>query len=233
PLVAGARFAEELSLDGALRWSDYDFLSGSETTARLGLNWAPVRDLRFRASWAEGFRAPSIGERFDPEQLTFDMYSDPCIFGQDDPVVASNCASEGFAPGAGGLQGQVASLTRGSEALDPETSENWTLGAVFSPTAMPDLVVSVDWFNIEIDDAIGQPGAANVINACYASPDFSSPLCALILGPDAVGDTPNADPGRPFRNAFDDISGVDLGLANRQLFETTGVDFEVRYGLDV
>ena len=166
------------------------------------------------------------------------MYTDPCNgYGEPgtetDPVVAANCASEGLPPDfVGFASAQAWGFRQGNEALEPESADSWTVGFVFSPAALPDLVVSLDWFNIEIEDAIGSAGTQNIINACYASPGFSSPLCDLLVGPAAVGDQPSADPNRPFRNVFDDISGVDLTLYNLSIFETSGIDASLRYGFD-
>ena len=63
PLLADKPFADLLELTGAVRFSDYS-TSGSTTTFKAGANWKPIEDLRLRATWAEGFRAPSIGELF-------------------------------------------------------------------------------------------------------------------------------------------------------------------------
>ena len=63
PLLSDAPFADLLELNGAVRFSDYS-TSGSTTTFKAGVNWKPIEDLRLRGTWAEGFRAPSIGELF-------------------------------------------------------------------------------------------------------------------------------------------------------------------------
>ena len=60
PLLSDVPFADLLELNGAVRFSDYS-TSGSTTTFKGGVNWKPIPDLRFRGSYAEGFRAPSIG----------------------------------------------------------------------------------------------------------------------------------------------------------------------------
>ena len=70
-------FFHRLELTGAARYSDYS-TSGSTTTFSAGINWEPIEDLLFRGSWAEGFRAPSIGELFGTPSRFDQEVVDPC-----------------------------------------------------------------------------------------------------------------------------------------------------------
>jgi iron complex outermembrane receptor protein len=235
PLLRNAPWAKLLAVEASVRWSDYDFLDSGETNAKFGLEWAPVEDLRLRAIYTEGFRAPNIAERFDPAIPSAEDYADPCAFYSDpgtDPVVAANCASELLpADFEGGPQGQAVSLIRGNQELEPEEAENLTLGLIWTPSMLPGLVVTLDWFDIEIEGAIGSAGAQNIINLCYRSPGFSSPYCDLLRGPGFVDETPHGT--SPYRNVAGDISGVDLINGNFQVFNTSGVDFTVAWGFNV
>lgn len=105
------------------------------------------------------------------------------------------------------------------------------VGVILTPTMMPDWSVTVDYFDYEITDAIGTAGTDNVITGCYDSVGFSSPLCALMIGPAAVGDT--AGSSGPYRDVFKTISGVLLTQANLGTYETSGVDFAINYSHDV
>jgi iron complex outermembrane receptor protein len=238
PLLADAAFAKELNLDISGRWSDYDFLASSDTNLKVGMDWAPVSAIRFRSTYAEGFRAPNIFELFQPERpLLGAAYNDPCdnfSAATVSQVVFDNCASEGLpTDGSFSLTSAWASgVWGGNTSLEPEESESVTFGIVFTPEFAEGLSITLDWFDISIDRAIGSFNANDIITRCYNSPNFSSPLCALIEGPAGVGigGVPHAT--SPIRNVFGDIAGVILTNQNLSIFETSGVDFDVRYGFE-
>ena len=77
PLLADVAFADLLELNGAVRFFGL-FQLGSTTTFKAGANWKPIEDLRLRVSWAEGFRAPQIGELFGTQTRFDQQLSDPC-----------------------------------------------------------------------------------------------------------------------------------------------------------
>ncbi len=232
PILEGAPFAEVLTVTASVRWSDYDFLSSSDTNWKFGAEWAPINDVRFRATVSEGFRAPNIDELFAPVEQTASNYNDPCVnYGAlGSGVVFDNCASEGLPTNFSLTSSQAFGNIGGNAALIPETSDNWTVGVVITPESMPTFSVTLDWFNIEIDNAIGTAGTDNIITGCYDSVGFSSPLCDLIEGPAAVNESPH--PTSPFRNVLGNISGQSLQNANLGSFETSGLDFAIDYGLD-
>jgi iron complex outermembrane receptor protein len=235
PLLSGVTFAEELNLDVSGRWSDYDFLASSSTNFKVGMDWAPVSAIRFRSTYAEGFRAPNIGELFQPESKTAAAYNDPCnnySAATVSAVVFDNCASEGLATdGSFSLTStQATGLVGGNALLEPEESESLTFGIVFTPEFVEGLSVTLDYFDISIDDAIGTSGTDNVISGCYNSPNFSSPFCAMIEGPARVGESPHSS--SPIRNALGNIAGTILTNQNLSTFETSGIDFDISYDFD-
>ena len=79
PILQGAPFAEVLTVNVSGRWSDYDFISSSDTNLKFGAEWAPITSLRFRGTFSEGFRAPNIDELFSPVEQTAANYNDPCV----------------------------------------------------------------------------------------------------------------------------------------------------------
>jgi len=232
PILQGAPFAEALTVTASARWSDYDFLSSSDTNWKFGAEWAPITALRFRGTVSEGFRAPNIDELYAPVEQTASNYNDPCVnYGAlGGGVVADNCASEGLPPDFSLTSTQAFGNIGGNENLEPETSDNWSVGMVIAPESIPTFTITLDWFNIKIDNAIGTAGTDNIITGCYNSVGFSSPLCALIEGPAAVDESPH--PTSPYRNVLGNISGQSLQNANLGTFETSGLDFTVNYGLD-
>lgn len=147
---------------------------------KAGISWKPIEDLRLRGTWAQGFRAPSIGElygalsRFDGAASGI---VDPCsnLNSVTNTTTRNVCLAQGvpangsyIASGTGfGL------LTGGNRDLKPETSESWVLGGVYSPgwarnTGFAQaLSLEVDYYTIKVDDAIGVPDPNVLIDSCY------------------------------------------------------------------
>jgi iron complex outermembrane receptor protein len=176
PLVQGRTGFEQLSFDTAYRYSDYS--SGITTdTYKFGMDWAPVEDVRFRASYQRAVRAPNIVELFTSQGFNlFDIDGDPCgaeLAGTADEAPAQACLATGV-PGnqlrSANLDspaGQYNFLQGGDLTLDPETSDTLSYGVVLTPRFAPGLSVSLDYFDIEVEDLISVFGASNTLDACY------------------------------------------------------------------
>ncbi len=231
PLLKDAPFADLLAAEISIRRSDYDNLDSAKTNWKYALEWKPVPALRLRTVYAEGFRSPSINELYSPQELSAQQYNDPCVnYGSGaNATVTANCQADGLPPDFQLSSNQASSLFGGNPDLDPEESESWTLGVVLAPEASS-FTASVDYFHIEITDAIGTAGTNNVIIGCYNSPNFSSSWCDLMPGPASVGDAPHAT--SPYRDATGAISGVLLTNANLADYETEGIDFAVSYVME-
>jgi len=234
PILQGAFLAEVLTVDASVRWSDYDFLSSSDTNWKFGGEWAPITSVRFRGTYSEGFRAPNIGELFQPVQQTAANYNEPCnnYPASGNQTLIDNCIADGLPATFSITSSQATGNEGGNPDLDPETSDSWNIGVVIAPDAIPTLSVTLDWFNIEIDNAIGSAGTDNIISGCYNSPTFpNDPLCDLIEGPTSVDRTPSTiSPAR--RDFLNNIAGQKLTNENLGTFETSGLDFAVDYSLE-
>ena len=181
PIVEGLPLAESITLDGAYRASDYS-LGGKTDTWKLGVDYAPVSDIRFRASYQSATRAPNVIDLFTAQGFNlFDLDDDPCDFtdpNDDGTASATACigtnpwqvtaaqANSGFLSNGAG---QYNFLQGGSTELTPEDSETTTFGIVFTPSALPGFNLSVDYFDIEITNLISSIGAANTLDACYTA----------------------------------------------------------------
>ena len=236
PIMEGAPMAEVLSVEASARWTDVSFVADSETVFKVSGEWAPVEDVRFRATYAEGFRAPSVGELFLGQQQSAETYTDPCQNyggGGVSANVVANCQADGLAPDFNLGTFQATTLQGGNPNLRPETSESVTFGIVFTPSAVEGLTLTLDYFDIQIEDAVATAPTSEVITSCYNSAGFSDPLCVLIVGPATPGvdETPlPSAPGR--RNSNRQISGVLATNANLATYETSGFDFQADYGFD-
>jgi iron complex outermembrane receptor protein len=228
PLLKAMPFAELLSVNVATRHSDYSNF-GITNNSKFSFMWKPVKDLLARGTWAEGFRAPSVGDTFGGGSQSFDTYLDPCDrkFGDAATVaaVASRCAAVGAGAGfrqqqqggdlssATGAQSTVPfNVGAGNASLQPETAVTRTLGLVYSPSFVPGLTAAVDWYKIAIDNRITAVTADDVVNRCYVEniPSF----CTSIK-----------------RDAAGNISSLARGNANLGKLEVSGVDLSLNYRL--
>ncbi len=185
PLVQDQAFAESLTFDTAYRYSDYG--DGVQTdTYKMGLEWAPVADVRLRASYQRAVRAANIIELFSSQFFNlFDAPGDPCGAAARDPNASdAECIASGVpaafydgindAAQQGGLDspaGQYYFEQGGNTALTPEESDTYSFGIILQPRWLPGLAVTVDYFDIGIENTISTFGQQNTWTACYANND--------------------------------------------------------------
>ena len=161
-----------LDLTGAVRYSHYS-TSGGKATWKVGANFNPISDLRLRASYGTGFRAPTIGELFGSKTRFDAQLADPCSADQNPSGnVLANCQAHGVPAGYQQNNPQISVVTGGNPNLKPETSKGWVLGGVWSPAAIAHRVsVEVDYYNIAVNGAIQQVDAATILANCYLAND--------------------------------------------------------------
>ena len=174
PIAQHQAFAEDLSVEGGYRYSSYS--EGFTTnTYKLGLEWAPVRDVRLRGSYQRAVRAPNISELFTPQTVGLDGSQDPCA-GAITPTSPSLAACEASGVSAaqyGHIQpnpaAQYNGLLGGNPTLLPEVSDTYTVGLVLSPRAVPNLTLSVDYFDIKIKNVISSLTGNVILNKCLST----------------------------------------------------------------
>lgn len=224
PILADTPFFHQLEATGAARYSHYSTVGGTFTW-NAALRWAPVRDLAFRASYAQTVRAPNIAELFQPESQTFEFISDPCdIQNQNNGTEfrAPNCATVLNALGINPATFQdpnsfsISGFGRGNPNLSEETSETWTAGAVLRPRFIPGLSISADWYDIRIRNAINTAEGQDVADLCVDQPTLNNIFCAVL--------TRNPQNGA--------INGFSVQPENVADFRTAGLDFQVNYRFD-
>ena len=171
PLIQDRPFAQQVSVDAAYRFSDYE-TGVQSNTYKVGADYAPVEDLRFRASVSKAVRAPNVIDLFSSQGAgLFDMDEDPC--GPARTATLAQCVATGVPSALYGSDaldspaGQYQLLGGGNPNLRPEDADTYTFGFVVTPRFLPGFDLSVDYFNIEITELISSFGAQNSINACY------------------------------------------------------------------
>ncbi len=191
-------------------------------TYKVGLEFAPIRDVRFRAAYNRAVRAPNIQELFAPQFVGLDGGTDPC---SDHVITAAElgCQAQGLAVGSATPSNpaqQYNGLLGGNPNLNPEKATTKTVGVVLQPRFIPRLALTVDYWTIKLNGAIQGFGADTILADCVANTtDLANPApsCALVhrnpagsiwLSPDGfVVDTPT------------NVGGI----------KTSGVDFNTSY----
>lgn len=203
PLLAGTPGAELLELSGSARLSSYSTVGDTFTWNVSGL-YAPIEDILFRGTYSKAVRAPNINELFNPAQGAFFRPVDPCDVGNlvtaaDPALRQANCTAFfnqiGFDPTFGGggysyvdpLTARFSGSISGNPNLQEETATTWTVGAQFTPRFLPGLVLSVDYYNIEIEDAINAVSAQDIVDNCVDSASIDNAFCALVDRNSATG----------------------------------------------
>lgn len=193
PIVKDVTLLKELTVEGAVRASDYNVGDvGTVYAYNAGVIWSPVSDLRFRGSYARSVRAPTLLDLFQAQNQTFlNGLVDPC--GQQNitanPNRVANCAAAGVPTTqtfngitetfTNRAQSGISGFSGGNPLLQEEQADSWTVGGIFTPSFVPGLRISVDWYRISLKNAINTLGAQTVINQCYDSPDgINNPFCA-------------------------------------------------------
>jgi iron complex outermembrane receptor protein len=177
PILRGAEFAELLELELAYRSEDYS-TSGSVDAYKIAGIWAPTDTFRFRAGFNTAVRAPNIGELFAPQGEGFPGGSDPCAANGTLPQTAALsqlCQQTGvpanavFGQSLNPPSGQVRTISGGNPNLVQEEAETLTVGIVYDVTE--EFTFSLDYFDIQIDDAIAAFGGGtnNILDTCYDS----------------------------------------------------------------
>ena len=191
PLIDNGNWYWELN--GALRMSDYSTF-GSEVTHKVSSLFQPIEQLSLRGSWSTGFRAPYIGELFGGAAREDFSFMDPCTDvlglvgtangGRDAPAperIMNNCATLGVPVSYVQPNPQLSAVSAGNTNLNPETSDSFTLGAVWSSSFnnawLDRLTASFDYYDLHIDDAIQGSNPGDVLFACVDTLD--SQFCDL------------------------------------------------------
>jgi len=229
PIIKDAPFAEYLGVEVAARHANYSTIGGN-WAYKISGDWRPTDDLRVRGGYSTAVRAPNISELFDPGSETFRSFTDPCAFGgaggasadgntiydAQSATVQANCATLGTAllDPAGVNITSAGGLAAGNPDLNQEKAKTWTVGAVYTPNFIPGLNITVDFFDIEITDAISTFSAQTTADQCVRQPDFpNNPFCDLIERGGANGL----------------ILRIDALAINAAILSTQGIDFAIDY----
>ena len=244
PILKDTPFFQELTADLGYRYSKYD-LSGGHHTYKADLSWRPFDGVFIRGGYSVAIRAPSLGNLFGPTSVaqlpigTGPNAGDPCAVGSiyrtgsSSSQVQALCLAQGipsaiyptYTYGISTVFGQDGS----NPGLTPERAKTYSFGTVLTPHFGSKLFervqLSVDYYHIQIDNAIGSLLLSDILPRCFNSDGVSNPAYSI--------NNPYCD-----RIARDPLTGQIVlgqqGLFNFATYTVAGIDtqFSWRFGLD-
>lgn len=228
PILKDAPFFRELTLTGSGRISDYRGSTGTTYSYGGELSWAPIDDVRFRAAYNRGVRAPNLTELYNVQSQNFAAApNDPCSarnIGAGSATRAANCAAAGIPTNYDfAYTSSIEILSGGNPSLREETSDNYTIGGVLTPSFVPGLTLSVDYYDITVNDVITAPSAQQIINACYDAADINNQFCSLFQR-NGAGAGPQDEV--PYQILQGSLQQTQLNYAK---LKVRGIDTELNY----
>jgi iron complex outermembrane receptor protein len=187
PLLKDVPFAKQLDFNGAVRATDYS-TSGLVVSWKAGLSYSVNDEIRFRATHSRDIRAPSLAELYTGSAETF--------IGISDPVKGVTLST-------------IPQFASGSTKLTPEQADTNSVGVVYEPKWAPGLELSLDYFNIDLENAITTLTAQNTVNLCYQG---NTAACADVV-----------------RDSSGNLLSVNLRYINIASIKTFGFDIEGSY----
>ena len=223
PLLADLPFVQDLVLDTAVRYADYSTI-GDATSWKLGLDWTVNDQLRVRATQSEALRAPNIGEIYGAPSQTFYNVDDPCKADNLDDLQNSdtrraNCAALGVPADFNSEYDSktLEGLVSGNEDVQGEESTSTTIGLVYQPSFIENAVLTIDYWKIELEDAISTIGSQDILDRCVdSSTGINNQYCNLI-----TRDSTSSE-----------ITLIQNSVLNVSGQEASGIDFELGYDFD-
>ena len=218
PIVQHSIF-DELTVNAGYRRSWYGTSSGSKyntNTYKISADFAPIHDIRFRASYNRAVRAPNIEELFAPNLVALDGTTDPCA----GIVIAANnygCIAQGLRVGqttTPNPASQYNGFVGGNVNLQPEKATTKTVGVVLQPRFFPRFALTVDYWDINLKGAVQGFGADAILADCGTATATMTPASCSLIHRDAAGSlwlSPNGFvTDLPHNVGGDHTSGIDV-----------------------
>ncbi|MEI9849895.1 MAG: TonB-dependent receptor [Sphingomonas sp.] len=212
PLLRDSPVGQALDLSLAARYSEYSTVGG-KVTFKAGMGYRPVEAVLLRGTYAQGFRAPSILELYQGARKSSFQGTDPCNGGAAANPGLPGCAGvpAGYNQMDHNLNGMIPGTISGNSQLDPETSDSFSVGVALTP--LRGLSLTVDYYDIEIKNAIASQSATQILQLCAQR---GGVFCDLVRRDATTGAVIN----------------LLQGAQNLNSIGTDGVDVTVRYDFD-
>lgn len=207
PLAKDQPWARALDFNAAVRATDYS-TSGYVTTWKAGLIYSPIDDVRFRVTRSRDIRAPNLNDLFNAGGGSSPGIRNPFRNQQSETIVGN---------------------TVGNPDLKPEVADTTGVGVVLQPSFMPGFSASVDYWNLDIDQAIGSISVQQILDQCYAG---NQQFCdAVAFNPDG-SQRVSSIRIQPFNLVTQIARGIDIEASYRlplaQVIPALAGDFGLR-----
>lgn len=209
-----------LSLEGAVRYSDYSTVGGVTTWSTM-LDTDVNEQFKIRAGYSSAIRAPNLNELLAPVGTGFRPVNDPCL-AQNKPSQATKdlCVKQGVPANiidtlVDGTRTGYDQISGGNPNLTEEQADTLTVGLVWTPDMIPRLNLSLDYYQIKLKDAVSQVSGQLLLNDCFLTLNFNSPSCQSIR-----------------RDSNGNLSEIDAPLLNLADRNVNGVDLTATYSFD-
>ncbi|CAL4869634.1 Vitamin B12 transporter BtuB (plasmid) [Asticcacaulis sp. MM231] len=221
PILKDLPFAYRLTADAAVRTADYS-TAGKTTAEKYGLQWAPVKDIRFRTTYGKAVRAPNISEVFTASSISGQWLSDPCNYynlpyrTDKTQYTAANCAAV-MPANKNDYWLWLDVVKKGNPDLKVETAKTFTLGVVLQPRFMKNFSATVDYYDIKMTNVISSVEPQQILNKCMDAPTLDNNYCDQIIRD-------------PVTNNLVSVIKQNINLAHRK---TSGIDTEFDYSVNL
>jgi outer membrane receptor protein involved in Fe transport len=201
PVLKNLPLVQAFDLDVAGRYANYSE-SGDAKTWKIGANWRVDDSVRLRGTMSVDIRAPTLNDLFAPLQAS--------IVGLTDILTNQSLPAQ--------------THSQGNPNLVPEVAHTYTTGVVITPSAIPNLTISADYFRVNMAQGIASisGGTAAIQQLCINS-GGSSPYCALDVRPFPITNTTPAN--YPIYTVTENLNSASV--------RTEGVDLEIDYNFDL
>jgi len=227
PLLSDVFLAESLEVSLSGRVSSYSE-AGTNTSWNIGSVWKPTDDIMLRVSRSKSARAPNINEQFTTESEGFSWLYQPCSQNQiktAEPLVVENCKKMGVNVFVN-EEGETTSdmrwyqpgnvISSGNKELDVETANTLTAGVVITPTAIENLELTFDYWDIKLSNMIDSFNVGTIVSSCPEQESLDNQFCNLLTRQD--------------NGVITDVALKTLNLNERR---TRGLDIIANYSFDI
>lgn len=224
PVLSELPAVKALDVEAAVRKAEYSTEASSFTSAKIGVNWSINDSFRFRSTYSSAVRAPQLNELFSGQSIGFNDITDPCHYTEIDGGPAdgrrkANCAKFGIEPGwrSNISTERGKSISEGNPELKEEKAKTLTVGFVYQPTFVKNFRLSVDYWDIQLEDMITSYSGSDMLSNC------------VDLLPNSID---NAFCDRVSREPNGNVNFVRPGSVNADESRREGLDIEADYSID-
>ncbi|RZM33182.1 MAG: TonB-dependent receptor, partial [Sphingomonas sp.] len=190
--------------------------------------YTPIDGIRFRGNYSRSVRAPNLSDLYSPQSQNFANVTDPCSarnVAGGTQFRAGNCAAAGIPTTYDYVYAQTLEIVSGGNPqLDVEKSDSYTYGVLLQPRFIPGLTLSVDYYNIKVNNVITAPSAQGIINSCYDSPTTGNQFCSLFTR------VPAGQTGAVGEEQYRIVEGsLQQTLLNYAKLQVRGIDVDLNY----